>query len=32
LKAKSHLIVTAVLVLCVLYFVVMRLTKPSSGA
>jgi membrane protein DedA with SNARE-associated domain len=32
LKAKSHLIVAAVLVLCVLYFVVMRLTKPSSGA
>ena len=31
LKAKSHLIVAAVLVLCVLYFVVMRLTKPSSG-
>jgi membrane protein DedA with SNARE-associated domain len=26
LKAKSHLIVAAVLVLCVLYFVVMRLT------
>jgi membrane protein DedA with SNARE-associated domain len=32
LKAKSHLIVAAVLVLCVLYFVVMRLTKPRSGA
>jgi membrane protein DedA with SNARE-associated domain len=32
LKAKSHLIVAAVLVLCVLYFVVMRLTKPSSNA
>jgi hypothetical protein len=31
LKAKSHLIVAAVLVLCVLYFVVMRLTKPRSG-
>ena len=31
LKAKSHLIVAAVLALCVLYFVVMRLTKPSSG-
>jgi membrane protein DedA with SNARE-associated domain len=32
LKAKSHLIVAAVLVLCVLYFVVMRLTKPRSSA
>ena len=32
LKAKSHLIVAAVLVLCVLYFVVMRLTKPRFGA
>jgi membrane protein DedA with SNARE-associated domain len=32
LKAKSHLIVAAVLVLCVLYFIVMRLTKPRSGA
>jgi membrane protein DedA with SNARE-associated domain len=32
LKAKSHLIVAAVLGLCVLYFVVMRLTKPRSGA
>jgi membrane protein DedA with SNARE-associated domain len=32
LKAKSHLIVAAVLVLCVLYFVAMRLTKPRSGA
>jgi membrane protein DedA with SNARE-associated domain len=32
LKAKSHLIVAAVLVLCVLYFVVMRLTKPGSKA
>jgi membrane protein DedA with SNARE-associated domain len=32
LKAKSHLIVAAVLILCVLYFVVMRLTKPRSGA
>ncbi len=32
LKAKSHLIVAAVLVLCVLYFVVMRLTKPRPGA
>src|ERR1043166_4812526 len=32
LKAKSHLIVVAVLVLCVLYFVVMRLTKPRSKA
>jgi membrane protein DedA with SNARE-associated domain len=31
LKAKSHLIVAAALVLCVLYFVVMRLTKPRSG-
>ena len=31
LKAKSHLIVAAVLVLCVLYFVVMRLTRPRSG-
>jgi membrane protein DedA with SNARE-associated domain len=30
-KAKSHLIVAAVLVLCVLYFVVMRLTKPRSA-
>lgn len=30
LKAKSHLIVAAVLVLCVLYFIVMRLTKPRS--
>jgi membrane protein DedA with SNARE-associated domain len=32
LKAKSHLIVAAVLVLCILYFVVMRLTKPRFGA
>jgi membrane protein DedA with SNARE-associated domain len=32
LKAKSHLIVAAVLVLCVMYFLVMRLTKPRSGA
>ena len=32
LKAKSHLIVAAVLVLCVLYFVAMRLTKPRSNA
>ena len=32
LKAKSHLIVAAVLVLCVLYFVAMRLTKPRSRA
>jgi membrane protein DedA with SNARE-associated domain len=32
LKAKSHVIVAAVLVLCVLYFVVMRLTKPRSKA
>jgi membrane protein DedA with SNARE-associated domain len=32
LKAKSHLIVAGVLVLCVLYFVVMRLTKPRSDA
>ena len=32
LKAKSHLIVAAVLVLCVLYFVAMRLTKPRSDA
>ena len=32
LKAKSHFIVAAVLVLCVLYFVVMRLTKPRSKA
>ena len=32
LKAKSHLIVAAVLVLCVLYFVAMRLTKPHSDA
>jgi membrane protein DedA with SNARE-associated domain len=31
LKAKSHFIVAAVLVLCVLYFVVMRLTKPRSA-
>jgi len=31
LKAKSHLIVAGVLVLCVLYFVVMRLTKPRSN-
>ena len=29
LKAKSHLIVAAVLVLCVLYFVVMRLTTEG---
>jgi len=32
LKAKSHLIVAAVLVLCVLYFVAMRMTKPRSNA
>jgi membrane protein DedA with SNARE-associated domain len=32
LKAKSHLIAAAVLVLCVLYFVAMRLTKPRSNA
>jgi len=30
LKAKSHLIVAAVLVLCVLYFVVMRLTAGQN--
>lgn len=32
LKAKSHLIAAAVVVLCVLYFVAMRLTKPRSNA
>jgi membrane protein DedA with SNARE-associated domain len=32
LKAKSHLIAAAVLVLCVLYFVVVRLTKPRCKA
>jgi membrane protein DedA with SNARE-associated domain len=30
LKAKSHFIAAGVLVLCVLYFVAMRLTKPRS--
>lgn len=32
LKAKSHFIVAGVLVLCVLYFMVMRLTRPRSGS
>ena len=31
LKAKSHLIAAAVLVLCLLYFMVLRLTAPRNG-
>ena len=31
LKAKSHLIAAAVLVLCLLYFLVMRLTALETG-
>ena len=32
LKAKSHLIIAAVLVLCVLYFLVLRLTERKDAA
>jgi hypothetical protein len=32
LKAKSHLIVAAVAVLCVLYFLVLRLTRPRAAS
>jgi membrane protein DedA with SNARE-associated domain len=31
LKAKSHLIAAAVIVLCLLYFLVMRLTAHRNG-
>ena len=31
LKAKSHLIAAAVIVLCILYFLVLRLTAHRNG-